>query len=285
MHTLLVDVEVYAFPAVEQYLAVALGMGELVAAGPAVEVAAHAAGAAVAVCQGQGRGGKGLAAGEGVGRVGLVDAGQQRVVLGVVGDQVDTVVAAILEGGADGASGAVVGATVEREHYLAVGGLRVAGAVVVDYRLDAGAQRLLHEVGLVGPRAGEMAQPYVAAAHGQICRGIAAQGDGAALAVGDLGPGVYHVGAGIGAVTQGYVDRILAVAHTYGGDGQAVGVGISVGGDYGGVEGHVAVGMGDGYRRGGLCDEAVGGIGVVALLDGGYRCGVGVGGSGSGNLQ
>ena len=103
------------------------------------------------VAQGEGRGGEGLAALQVVLRVVLVDACEEVVVVGIVGDHLQAVVARIADGSTDDGSRVLLSLAVEREHHLAMIGMRVACAVLVDNHLLAGSQRFLHQLGLVGP--------------------------------------------------------------------------------------------------------------------------------------
>ncbi len=140
---------------------------EAVFASPAVEIAACAREAFVGVGEGQGGSGERFAFFEGVCRVFLVDAGEKAVVVGIVGVDHYLIVAGVFEGGSDDAACVLARLSVEREHHLGVGRVRVAHAVLVLYHGYAVGQRTLLHLGFVGPAAVKARQPYVAHAHGQ----------------------------------------------------------------------------------------------------------------------
>ena len=95
VHGGLIDVEVDAFPAVQQDLALLVAMGDPVGASPAVEVAGGAAQAFPGPGESEFRGAEGLAAREFIGAVVGADAGEEPVVIGVVRDGLQVVIAAV----------------------------------------------------------------------------------------------------------------------------------------------------------------------------------------------
>ena len=103
-HVLLVDVKVDTLPRVEQNLALAVGVGEFVLAAPAVEVAAHSAESLLAVRERCDWRHEGLVLLQMILRVVVVDAGEELVILRLVGHGAQLVVAGVADGGADDAS-------------------------------------------------------------------------------------------------------------------------------------------------------------------------------------
>ena len=120
LHTILVNVEVNAFPAVEQHFAHVVAVGEAVVASPAVEVAARTAQTFFGVGERQRRGDESLAFGKIVLGVFLVDAGEELMIVGVVCVEHQLVVAAIFECCADYTAFVLTSFAVERHHHLGV---------------------------------------------------------------------------------------------------------------------------------------------------------------------
>ena len=89
--------------------------------------------------------------------------------------------------------------------------MRVASAVSVDNDLLARCQRLLAQLGLVGPRAVEVAHPYVAATDGQHGRGKSGQCHCLLLVVRDFRPCLNHVFLNVRFVVQCHCDRVGGV--------------------------------------------------------------------------
>ncbi len=189
----LVNIEVYAFPRVEEYWALAVGVLQPVVAAPAVYVAAHARGAALAVCECHGGSLEGLAFGKAVCRVVGVDAGSESVPCRGIGVDADVVVAAVAEHSAYGAAGTFLRFSVEAQHDFGVCVLRVACSVDIADSLDAGSEGFVCEMPFVAPGAVDMAQPYIAPAHGQIGRRKLGESHGFVLIVPYFSPCLYHV--------------------------------------------------------------------------------------------
>ena len=150
-HALLVDVEVHAFPAVEQNLACFGAVGQTVVAAPAVEVAADTAQTLTGVGQCQRRSDELFALGQIIGRVFLVYAGEEVVIVRVVGVEHEFIVAAVAQRGTNGASAVLHGRAVERNHHFTMGCMRVSHAVLIFYHFQTVRQRCLLHAAFVGP--------------------------------------------------------------------------------------------------------------------------------------
>ena len=137
----------------------------------------------------------------------------------------------------------------------------VAATVAVDNHLDTLGERFLLDTSLVGPRAVEMAEPYLATTDGEHAGGKLRQGDGVLLAIGDVGPRLYHINIGTRLVIDTDGGGVLGVAEREGGE-------VTLLTDSGEVElgGHVAVGMAQGDGSGRLGPHAIGGIDVETTI-------------------
>jgi len=228
VHALLVDVEVDTLPAVEQYHALLVAVGEHILASPAVEVTAHAGESLFGEGQGQGRCDEGLATAQMVFRIGLINACEEVVIAAVVGDSAQFVVTAIAEGSTDDVAAVLPSFAVEREHHLGVGRLRVVHTGMAAHDELTGIQRLGGDIGLTAPCTTEMAGPHITAPDGQHGRGEGGQGDGALFLIGDLCPCLDHVGIGIGAVLQIDIEVIYGILKM---DGGHLALGIRTGND------------------------------------------------------
>ena len=201
-------------------------------------------------------------------RVVFVDTCKEVVVLRVVGDHLQAVVAAIAEGSADDVAGVLLALAVQREHHFGMVGMRVTCAVLVDDDLLAGRQRFLHQAALVGPRTIEVAQPHVTAAYGQHGRRKGGQRDGLLLAVGHLGPGLNDILLEVGFILQFHREGIDGVFERNTGDEiplvHDLALLVVVADER---CRHVAVGMA--YCQSGFSGsiQAVGGIGLHASVD------------------
>ncbi len=91
-----------------------------------------------------------------VGRVLLIDTGEEVVVFRLIGHHLQFVVAAVAEGSANDVTGLFLRLTVEREHHFSVRGLGVAHSVAVgDDELPL-MEFFFHELCFVGPCACKM---------------------------------------------------------------------------------------------------------------------------------
>ena len=243
LHAFLVDIEIHSFPAVQQNFAQAGAVSQPVVASPAVEVAANAANPVFAVAQRQWRSNESLAFAEVVGRVVVVDSGEEVVIVGIVGVEPQFVVAGVADGCADCASGVLVSLAVERYHHFAVRGVGVSCAVGVLYHFNAVGQWSLLHTCLVGPRAVQLRHMYVGAADRQIAGHETRELYGAFLVAGYLSPCLYNILSGVCTVFNVDVEGINLVGHAHGGDFCAVGVSFF---RYAGNvhhSGHIAVGV------------------------------------------
>ncbi len=251
-------------------------MHHVVLACPAVVGAAHAALSLVAVCQCQRRCGKRLALGQGVLRVGVIDAGHQVVGLLVLRVNGKAEVAAPAEHSAYGASDVLLWLAVQREHHVGAVEVSVLVAREVVHLEDAGVERLLGDVRLSAPVAVLMAHPHIALAHGQVGTGILQQRDGLLLVVVYHGPCLYHVAVVIGAVAHIHQEVVCLVLHRDGVNGRVGLLGLGVGLVHQ-LGAHVPVGMA--YAQRGcqvVVVQAKGGIGFLPQAEGAVH-GFGIG--------
>ena len=235
-----------------------------------MEVAAGTAQSFVAIGQGQLGGDERLAFLQVIGRIILVDAGEEVVVLVVVRVDAQLVIAAVAERGTDDTSLVLTRLPVQRKHHFGMVGVRIARTVLVLDDLHARHKRFLHQATFVGPRAVQMAQPHFTATDRQIGGSKLVERDRLLLAVSDLGPRLDDIHIVIGAVAYIYIERIDFVLEADDGLRALVG---SVGGDvlHGHLEGHVAIGVLHG--QGGLGDarqavHRIGGINATLSLEG-----------------
>ncbi len=213
VHALLIDVKIDAFPRVQQDFAFLVAVGEHIVTAPFMKIARHARESFVRERQRQLRRYECLALLQVIFGIVLVDARKEIVILCVVGDHLQTVVARIAQCGTDDLSCVLLCLAVQREHHLRVARMRVARAVLVHYLLLSGRQRFLHQPCLVGPRTVEARHPYVAPADGNHSRGKCCQRHRLLLGVGHLRPHLDDVLGRVGFVVQLHHCAIHGVLH------------------------------------------------------------------------
>ena len=199
------------------------------------------------------------------------------MILRVIGDDAQTVVATVAEGGPNDIAAVLPRFAVERKHHLGMVSVRVAGAVVVAHHKLARFECLFRHTGLVGPRAREMAHPDIAPSDGQIGRGKACERHVSLFPVGYFCPHLYHVYIVVGPIFQIHDYRIHRILQVNGRDsGIALLLHIHTRGHK--VGGKVAVGMAHGQCRLGRRVESVGRIDLHAPACGNRQGGqVGIG--------
>ena len=271
-HLRLLDVEINALPRVEQNLALYVAVHQFVLASPAVEVAAHTAQSLLAVGEGCDGSGEGLALGQVILRIVLVDAGKELVVFRLIGHGTQLVVARIADSGTDYTPRVLLTLTVEREHNLATRSMCIACSVAVFNYKCARLKLLLRELRLVCPCTVEVRHPYVATAYGQIGRVKLRESDGCLLAIVYLCPHLYNVHIVVGTVAHCDVERIYTVLEL---NLQHLGILLRSGGIavYIHLESHVAVGMT--HRKGSsrFAYHAIYRISVLASRSASLECG------------
>ena len=219
---LLVDVHIDALPRVQQDFSQRLAVVQLTVVPPAVEGPAHAALALFAISECQHGRRKLLARLQGIGRMQVVNACQQRVAVFSARLDAQLVVARPAEGGTDDASAVLLRPAVQRYHHLGTVVHCRTHTVVVDNHLDAGRQRLLGHAGLLAPGTVEVGEPRsptpcaVALAQplltkGHHAAGILFQPYGFLLAIADNGPGLNDVAAVVGLVIEVNVEVVLLI--------------------------------------------------------------------------
>ena len=208
VHAGFVDVEIDSFPTVQQDLALPVAVGDLMRTGPAMEVARGPAETFVGICQGKFRSAERLARSERKRAVVGADTGEDAVIIGIVGDYVDMVIATVAERCTNHRACILGRLAVQGEHYLRVGSVRIAHAVLVLDAQHSSLEGFFHQPAFIGPGAIEMAHPDIAGTDGQECRVELAQQDGLLLPVDDLRPGLDHIHVVEGLVIQFHTEII-----------------------------------------------------------------------------
>ena len=84
-------------------------------------------------------------------RIVLIDTGKEVVVVGIVRDHLQAIVSRVADSRSYDVAHILLPFPVQREHYLAVVGVRIARAVLVHDDLLSWCQRFLHQSCLVSP--------------------------------------------------------------------------------------------------------------------------------------
>jgi len=151
-HGRFVDIEVHAFPTVEQHRAYLITVVQHTGvACPTVEVTAGTAQPLAGVSEGELRGGEYLFRSQFVFRAFAVDARKDTVYEIIVRHHADGVISAPTKGGADDASFVLARFPVEREHDLRVVQMAVARPVHILYHLDARCERFGRDMSFGSP--------------------------------------------------------------------------------------------------------------------------------------
>ncbi len=101
VHSLLIDVEVHAFPGIQENVSWLVAVHQFVFTSPLMEVARGTAESLIGIGECQDGSDKGLSLGQLVFRVVFIDAGIQIVVFCIVGLHLEAIVAAVTESGAN----------------------------------------------------------------------------------------------------------------------------------------------------------------------------------------
>ena len=168
VHALFVDVEIDAFPTVQQNFAGSVPVGEFMQACPLMEFPAASAHPFVAVGQCQCGGAEHFFFFQIVPGVFFVDAGEEMVPVVFLRVNTQFVVAAVAKCCTDDASRVLLRFAVEREHHFCMCRLGVAYPVRVFDDFHTRLQRFLAELSFVCPGTGKMCQPDIATADRQV---------------------------------------------------------------------------------------------------------------------
>ena len=180
-------------------------------------------------------------------RVLLIDTSHEVMIVSVIGLDLQFVISCITEGGTNNITLVLAALAVEREHHLGMLGLRVAYAVLVLYRDETTGKGLFDHPALITPGSVQTGEPHIATADGQHGAGKACKGNGAALPVLYLGPGLDNIDIVVGTVADIDHCGINLVLHAHNGH-HGMGFGLHAGVGIAQLGGHAAIGMGHGQR-------------------------------------
>ena len=177
-------------------------MRQFVQACPAMEVTAAATQAFITISQGKFGSAEKFVLLQGISRVLFVDSGKEMVVFIIVRLNAELVVAAVTEGCTNHVARVLLRTAVKGEHHFGMVSMGIAHTVLILDNLHARSERFLRQNPFIGPGTGEMGQPYIATADGQIAGSKLIEHHRLLLLMGDFSPGFYHVGILPGTVTD-----------------------------------------------------------------------------------